>query len=61
MDPEWDVIQVIHRLMSTMRERPELEWVPSHQDDDPDVDLEKLSDATKLNIKADGFATQGLD
>ena len=61
MDPEWDVIQVIHRLMGTMKERPELEWVRSHQDDDPDVDLEKLSDATKLNIKADGLATQGLD
>ena len=44
-----------------MKERPELEWVRSHQDDDPDVDLEKLSDATKLNIKADGFATQGLN
>ena len=47
--------------MATMKERPKLEWVRSHQDDDPNVDLEKLSDATKLNIKADGFATQGLD
>ena len=61
MDPKWDMIQVIHRLMATMKERPELEWVCSHQDDDPDVDIEKLSDATKLNIKADVLATQGLD
>ena len=61
MDPEWDVIQVIHRLMATMKERPELEWVRSHQDDDPDVDIEKLTDAIKLNIKADTLATQGLD
>ena len=61
MDPEWDVIQVIHRFMGRMKERPELEWVRSHQDDDPDVDLKKLSDATKLNIKTEGFATQGLD
>ena len=61
MDPEWDVIQVIHRLMATMKERPELELVRSHQDDDPDIDIEKLSDVTKLNIKADALATQGLD
>ena len=33
----------------------------SHQDDGPDVDIEKLSDATKLNIKADALATQGHD
>ena len=47
--------------MATMKESPELEWVHSHQDDNPDVDIEKLSDATKLNIKADALATQGLD
>ena len=33
----------------------------SHQDDDPDEDITKLSDATQLNIKADALATQGLD
>ena len=37
-----------------------MEWVRSHQDD-PDVDFTKLSIATKLNIKADVIATQGLD
>ena len=57
MDPEWDVLQVIHRLMATMNERTELEWVCSHQDDDPNIDIEKLSDATKLNIKANALAT----
>ena len=44
-----------------MKERPKLEWVRSHQDDNPDVDITKLSDATQLNIKADALATQGLD
>ena len=33
----------------------------SHQDDDSDVDITKLSVGTKLNIKADALATQGLD
>ena len=61
MDPEWDSLQVIHRLMAKMKERPELEWVHSHQDDDSNVDITKLSFATKLNIKADALATQGLD
>ena len=47
--------------MATMKERPKLEWVHSHQDDDPEVDITKISGATKLNIKADALATQGLD
>ena len=47
--------------MSNMKEQPELEWVRSHQDDDPDEDISKLSKATQLNIKADALATQGLN
>ena len=61
MDPEWDLLQVIHRLMTTMKERPKFKWVCSHQDDDPDVDITTLSVATKLNIKANALATQDLD
>ena len=44
-----------------MKEQPELEWVHSHQDDDPDEDISKLSKAAQLNIKADALATQGLN
>ena len=44
-----------------MKERPELEWVCSHQDDDPEEDILKLSEAAQLNIEADALATQGLD
>mmetsp|Transcript_55686 Transcript_55686/g.62234 ORF Transcript_55686/g.62234 Transcript_55686/m.62234 type:complete len:103 (-) Transcript_55686:305-613(-) len=47
--------------MAKMKERPKLERVRSHQDDDPDFDITKLSVATQLNIKADALATQGLD
>ena len=61
MDPEWDLLQVIHKLMAKMKERLELGWISSHQDHDPDFDITKLSVAIKLNIKTDALATQGLD
>ena len=61
MDPEWDILQAIHRVMSKMKEQPKLEWVRSHQDDDPDEDISKLSEPAQLNIKADALATQGLN
>ena len=61
MDSEWDLLQMVHRLMDNMKEIPKLEWVRSHQDDDPDIDITKLSVATKLHITADALATQGLD
>ena len=61
MDPEWDLLQVIHRLMTKMKERLELEWVCNHQDDNPEVDITKLSVVTQLNINTDTLVTQGLD
>ena len=61
MDPEWDILQAIHSMMGKMKEQPTLEWVRSHQDDDPNEDISKLSRAAQLNIKADALATQGLN
>ena len=58
MDPEWDVLQAIHTVMGKMKEKPALEWVRSHQDDDQVSELDK---AAQLNIKADALATQGLN
>ena len=46
--------------MNQMNERPILEWVTSHQDDDPTVDIKDLSKGTQLNIKANELATKGL-
>ena len=60
MDPEWDVLQAIHTVMDKMKEKPELEWVRSHQDDDPEK-VSELDQAAQLNIKADALATQGLN
>ena len=58
MDPEWDVLQAICTAMEKMKEKPELEWVRSHQDDD---EVSELDQAAQLNIKADALATQGLN
>ena len=60
MDPEWDVLQAIHTVIDKMKEKPELEWVRSHQDDDPEK-VSELDHAAQLNIKADALATQGLN
>ena len=60
MDLEWDILQVLHRLMKQMKERPVLEWVASHQDIDPMIDITKLSKETQLNIKADELAAKDL-
>ena len=60
MDSDWDILQVLHQLMNQMNERPVLEWVTSHQDDDPTIDINDLSQGIELNIRADGLATKGL-
>ena len=43
-----------------MKEIPVLEWVASHQDDDPTNDITMLSKGTQLNIKVDELITKGL-
>ena len=55
------ITQASSRVMNKMKERPELKLVRSHQDDDREKDISKLSDAAQLNIKADALATQGLN
>ena len=61
MDPKWDILQALHRLMNQMNTRPVLEWVASHQDDDPTIDINKLSQSNQLNIKADELVMKGLN
>ena len=60
MDSDWDILQVLHRLMNQMKERPILEWAASHQDDNPTIDITTLSTGTQINIEADGLTTKGL-
>ena len=59
MDSKWDILQALHGLMNQMKERPILEWVASHQDDDTS-DITTLSTGTQLNIAVDKLATNGL-
>ena len=61
MDSEWDIIQVLHRLKNKMKEQLELEWIQSHQDDDPTTDIKTLPVGTQPNIKTDELAAQGLN
>ena len=58
MDLKWDILQVLHQLTKPMKEHLVLEWLASHQDDDPTIDITKLSKGTQLNIKADELATK---
>ena len=44
-----------------MKERSELKWVKSHQDADSAIGIKTLSAGTKLNMKANELATQGLN
>ena len=57
LDPRWTIIP----KPPPKPGRWELEWVASHQDDDPNIDLSNLPTGTKLNILADELATEGLN
>ena len=61
MNSEWNILQILHRLMNQMKERLTLKLVVSHQDDYPTIDIKTLSTKTQLNIKADKLITKGLN
>ena len=47
--------------MAKRKERPELNCVRSHQNDDLDVNITQLSVVTKLSIKVNALATRCLN
>ena len=59
MDADFDVLYALHKQLNWFPQRPHLQWVPSHQDDDTD-DISSLTPAAQLNIHADELATLGL-
>ena len=59
MDADYDVLSALHHQLNWFPRRPQLQWVPSHQDDDTD-DISSLTPAAQLNIHADELATLGL-
>ena len=60
MDSEWDVLYALHRTIKTFPATISVEWVASHQDDDPNVNISDLPLGAQLNIEADKLATTGL-
>ena len=59
MDADYDVLSALNRQLNWFPQRPILQWVPSHQDDNTN-DISSLSPAAQLNIHADELATIGL-
>ena len=59
MDADYDVLSALNRQLNWFPQRPILQWVPSHQDDNTD-DISSLTPAAQLNIHADELATIGL-
>ena len=60
MDSEWDILQALHWLMNQMNDWPKLEWVASHQDDDPTIDTTALSTETQIKLQTDMIISKGL-
>ena len=60
MDSEWDVLYALHKAINTFSTTIPVEWVASHQYDDPKVNTSDLPLGAQLNIAAEKFATTGL-
>ena len=59
MDADFDVLSALHKQLNWFPQQPQLQWVPSHQDDDTD-NISSLTLAAQLNIHADELTTVGL-
>ena len=60
LDSEWDILSALNQTIYTFPTVPILEWVASHQDDDPNIRIENLTLGAQLNIAADELATYAL-
>ena len=55
---EWDVLQALHIKLKWFLQQPTIDWLKSHQDDNPNI---ALPIPVQLNIHADEFTTIGLN
>ena len=55
---DWDVLQAVHNKLKWFPQQPTIDWIESHQDDNPDI---VLSIPVQLNVHADELATKGLN
>ena len=56
--PNWDVLQAVFNELKWFPKQPTIDWLQSHQDDNPDT---VLTIPAQLNVHADELATKGLD
>ena len=60
LNSEWDVLSALNTTIKEFPTVPILEWVASHQDDDPTTNINNLTLGAQLNIAADELATYAL-
>ena len=62
LHPEWDVLSALNTVLNMFPNRPRLEWVKSHQDDNDEgnENERRLELSAQLNVMADELATIGL-
>ena len=56
--PDWDVLQAVFNELKWFPEKPSIDWLQSHQDDNPNI---VQSIPVQLNVCADELATEGLN
>ena len=56
--PDWDVLQAVYNELKWFPQQPTIDWIESHQDDNPDIVLPIL---VQLNVDADELTTIGLN
>ena len=55
---DWDVLQAVYNKLKWFPKQPTINWIESHQDDNPDI---VLSIPVQLNVHADKLTTKGLN
>ena len=62
LHPEWDILSALNTVLNMFPNRPRLEWVKSHQDDNDkgNENERRLELSAQLNVMADELATIGL-
>ena len=54
--PDWNVLQAVHNKLKWFPQHPTIDWIESHQDDNPDI---VLPISVQLNVHMDELATVG--
>ena len=58
LTPDWVGLQAVYNELKWFPKQPTIDWIESHQDDNPDI---FLSIPVQLNVHVDKLATRGLN